>query len=181
MGKFDKIGDRRKADRAIKDAKKQGKIKEKQLDNSFKIENKPWEIKEFKIEEPKWFLGTDNELANSRIELGNNSIRNAVLDWDLFSDTKEKDDEQKFEQVHEDMAELRKYSGELESEIVSLRTVMLKILKENKKLKKEFKDQKEEMHEFLQKKGDLFEFMKEKMTDVKRERNQRKLKPKFVI
>ena len=120
-------------------------------------------------------MNTENELQNNRIEIGNNSLRNILLDG-IFPNTNERSNEQKLEHIHEDMAELRKYAGELENQLVSLREIAIQTMNENNKLKKEVKDHKKETHEFLQKNGELFRFMRDKISDIRREQNQRKIK-----
>ena len=207
MTKFDKIREKKKTAKRIKDAKKHGEIKENQT-----------KIHRINFEEPKWFTDdtpdigatkwitdgvvdtgvgkwftddtpdigatkwitdgvvdtgvgkwfTDDTENHKEMEVGNNNL----IDWwkvDEVTDTQEK----KIEQIHEDMAELRKYTKELETQLIALRGIVTSTMHEKNRLKKQIKDQREEMQTFLQKNGELFRFMKEKMLDVKRERMQR--------
>ena len=182
MTKFDKIREKKKTAKIIKDAKNQGRIKEK-------VE--PIVRNVISYDEPKWFSSEDNDETKWVYSTGNDNtiystgndgwisnisgtIGNNVIYPILEDDHQDiRGIEQKLEQIHEDMAELRKYTGKLENQITSLTEITAKTIHEKNRLKKEVKDQKEEMQEYLQKYGEIFRFMKEKITDVKREQSQR--------
>jgi len=196
MKKHEKINLRKSAEKSIKEAKKRGEIKKKyhpdgtqfQLGNNIPIPDRIV----YDSTETLRLTGESLDIQNDFINYDPQIATNTIVDFDsiignsAFSPLNPPEDlehkmEKKIEQVHEQFADQRKYTNELEEKITSLTTVVTKLIHEKNRLQKRFKDHQNESQEWLEKYGGAMLYVKNKIIEMQKENRLLKENSKLNI
>lgn len=152
MAKFDKITSKKAAEKSIKEAEKR-----KEVDlTSFKTDfgTTPYPVFQTMDFSPEVF-NVDTTISDSFF-------------YPLRTRS-EPDTEQKFKQVHEELADIRKYTKGLEEMVVSLTTVVTSLMHDRNRMKKQIKDQSDEFDEWFKKHSDVLIYVRNKIIEANKE------------
>lgn len=160
MAKYDKIKMKKSSNKSIKEAEKRGDIKEKSINQNTRDFN--WS--DFRITDELKPVQTEPFM----FEPQNLNIPTISVSDFLYSPIHSQS-EQRFEQIHEELADVRKYVKGLEDTVVSLTTVVTSVMHEKNRMKKQIKDQHDEFQEWFKKYGEPLIYLRNKIIEMRKE------------